>query len=492
MPLSQPSVKMARCSEDPIAMKQQAVISFLAVALPCLAPASASDEGKRWLAGDHHVHSRYSVGWNMEEDLPTPIIGGDAIYPIPMNALMGRYHGLDWMAATDHGGPNHSRINFEQAYPEILLSRRAVPEVIQFYALELNSPGADHSSLIMPHGHGEAERLLDLEGRFDKREAWPPDSSRDDEAVMLEMLRELQRSERKPLVIAHHPSRSAEEPPAYGLYTPGELRDWNDAAPDVAVGMEGAPGHQAEGLNPDGTPGRDQPRGSYSRHPTFGGFDYMTARLGGLWDTLLGEGRRWWITANSDSHVHYTEGGDDFWPGEYSKTYVWAERHPDSIMEAIRAGRIFVTTGDLVSELFVTARAGGREASIGGELTVEPGGSVEVEIRFLDPDGTNHAGRNPSVNRVDLIVGQVLGRAEDRDADLNPTTRVERRAGPGDWTRDGDYAVIRHRLENVDGPLYLRVRGTNTDQLEPEPDPHGEDPWTDLWFYSNPIFIRPG
>ncbi|WP_351228681.1 hypothetical protein [Streptomyces sp. NPDC002133] len=35
------------------------------------------------------------------------------------------------------------------------------------------------------------------------------------------------------------------------------------------------------------------------------GFDQMTARVGGLWDSLLGEGRRWWITATSDSRVHW-------------------------------------------------------------------------------------------------------------------------------------------------------------------------------------------
>lgn len=36
---------------------------------------------------------------------------------------------------------------------------------------------------------------------------------------------------------------------------PAELRAWNDLAPDIAVGMEGSPGHQAvavmaEGLQP--------------------------------------------------------------------------------------------------------------------------------------------------------------------------------------------------------------------------------------------------
>jgi hypothetical protein len=57
-----------------------------------------------------------------------------------------------------------------------------------------------------------------------------------------------------------------------------------------------------------------------------GGFDQMTATLGGLWDSLLGEGRRWWITSTSDSHVNWRDGGSDFWPGEYSKTYVYEPR----------------------------------------------------------------------------------------------------------------------------------------------------------------------
>ena len=46
---------------------------------------------------------------------------------------------------------------------------------------------------------------------------------------------------------------------------------------------------------------------------------------------MLSEGRRWWITANSDSHIHYTEGSIDFWPGEYSKTFVHAEKAHEHI-----------------------------------------------------------------------------------------------------------------------------------------------------------------
>jgi hypothetical protein len=37
---------------------------------------------------------------------------------------------------------------------------------------------------------------------------------------------------------------------------------------------------------------------------------------------------------------------------------------------------------------------------------------------------------------------------------------------------------------------YIRFRGTNTQELEPTPDPDGENPWDDLWFYSNPIFVQ--
>ena len=449
--------------------------------------------GPRWLAGDHHIHSRYSVGWNRDTDPPTPIIGGDAIYPIPMNALMARYHGLSWMVATDHGGPNHSKVSLELTYPELVQSREVVPEVVQFFGMELDTPGADHSSLIVPHTHDEAQRLSDLESRFAKHEPWPPDSTWDDPTRMVEALGVMQALPERPVVIANHPARSATDVGVYGLDTPAEFRDWNDAAPEVAVGMAGAPGHQAGGMNPRGIP-QDSTvwRGAYARYPTLGGFDQLTARLGGFWDSMLGEGRRWWITANSDSHVNWREGGIDFWPGEYSKTYVWANKNHDSILAALRAGRVFVTTGDLISELYVTARVAGEAdaAEIGGVLEVPSGATVEVTVRWLDPVGPNHHGADPSVARVDVIAGEVTGPVADRTTDTNPTTRVMARYGPSDWGRDSAYRTVTYRLENVTGDRYVRVRGTNGTEDEPLPDPRGEDPWSDLWFYSNPIFVH--
>lgn len=456
-------------------------------------PETGAEAGiRRWLAGDHHVHSRYSVGYE-ETDPPQPILGGDAIYPIPMNAVMARRFGLSWMVATDHGGPNHAKISHDHAYPELLLSREAVPELMQFFGMELNTPGADHSSVIIPQGANEAEHLHEIEHQFDKNEMWPRDPARDSETRMIAALDHMDALSPKPVVIAHHPSRSATGIGQYGQTSPAELRNWNDAAPDVAIGMEGSPGHQAAALQTrplgSGEVLERRPRGFYANSPTMGGFDQMTARLGGFWDSMLAEGRRWWITASSDSHVHWSDGGADFWPGEYSKTYVLAQNDPASILAGLRGGAVFVTTGDLVSEMELTATAGSAEAGIGQALAFRPGEDVRIRIRVRDPAGANNNGDNPSVARIDLIRGEITGPEADRASDRNPTTRVEARFDAETWQRDGEYISAEYVLKGVSDKEYIRVRGTNGAEPEPEPDAIGEDPWSDLWFYSNPVFL---
>jgi hypothetical protein len=291
----------------------------------------------------------------------------------------------------------------------------------------------------------------------------------------------------KPVVFAHHPSRDA---PGLGEFVnvePRELRNWNDAAPDVAVGMEGAPGHQAGPLSVNAAP-----RGWYFGYPTMGGFDQMTAHLGGVWDSMLGEGRRWWITANSDSHWNYTDGGVAFWPGQYSKTYVYAKKNHASILESLRRGRIFVTTGDLISELSIDVtdvKDKAVSARVGGTLTLATTGDVSIRIRVRDPEGTNHNGDSPEIARIDLIVGRVTGPNEDRSLDTNESTKVVKRFSASDWQRDGEFLDMTHTV-SVSAPLYVRVRGTNTNELEPIVDPPDENPWQDLWFYSNPVFVE--
>ncbi|MFF0469620.1 phosphoesterase [Micromonospora zamorensis] len=437
-----------------------------------------------WRAGDHHIHSEYSGEFDTTK---SPIVfhkGADAVYPIVTNAIMAKNFGLTWAMCTDHGGPTHSKVNIEQAYPDLLRSRKLVPEVLQFWGMEFDAPSLDHHTLMIPRHDDEAKQLFELESRFAKYDAFPTDPARDTEAKMVEFLKVARGMPHKPLVIAHHASRSAPGLGVYGQDTPREFRNGNNAAPDVYIGFEGAPGHQAGPLN-------GGKRGGYGNHPTYGGFDQMTARVGGLWDSLLGEGRRWWITATSDSHVHWTRGGSDFWPGEYSKTYVHARQDYGDIMDGLRNGRIWVTTGDLIRSLDVTATSQGRTADVGETITVSRRSrtDVEIEITFRPLGGPNANGDRPEVRRVDLIVGQITGPSASLDADTNPTTTVAARFGPRDWRRKGDSYVIRHTLRNVEADTYARVRGTSTDEAEPLADGL-ESPWDDLWFYSNPVFVH--
>ena len=456
---------------------------------------------RQWLAGDSHIHSHWSADWDETKSPPEPKIGVDGRYSTPTNAHRARMHGLSWMVTTDHGGPNHSKLNLERAYTELKASRTEVPEVLQFYGMELNMPAMDHHTLIIPHSEQEASMLYDIESRFDSRDAWPRDPSRSQESHAQRALEHMKQLPLLPLMFANHPSRSATGIGVYGSTSPHEYRNNNNIAPDVYKGMEGAPGHQAGTLARDGSQKKNNSgepagwRGGYTNKgaQTLGGFDQMTAIVGGLWDSMLGEGRRFWIVATSDSHAHYTDpvrSGSDFWPGEYQKTYVHAVRSYNGVLDGLRSGRIFAVAGDLISELNLEAKSGTHTAGPGETLSAERGRPVALTIRFRDPDGKNAHGDTPRVSRVDVIVGHVGDKVQDLTLDKNPTARVLARFTEQQWAASGDMYTITTTLPNVDGNMYVRVRGTNTQDHEPLMDTQGENPWSDLWFYSNPIFIE--
>ena len=143
-----------------------------------------------------------------------------------------------------------------------------------------------------------------------------------------------------------------------------------------------------------------------------------------------------------------------------------------------------------ISKLYVQIEGGHHKADIGGTIYIEADEEVNVSIRFKDPTDTNSWEQNPEVTRVDLIMGEITGPVIDRDADTNPTTNVIARFSSDDWQTDGEYRVINYTILEVNMDSYIRFRGTNSMELEPEKNPLGESPWTELWFYSNPIFIE--
>src|SRR5262245_55110007 len=116
---------MWKLDRRPFAMIAAGAIGLagLEIASPTPQHGFAAQRTQSWLAGDHHVHSEWSVDWNDSTNPPTPIKGADGRYSITLNAQNARRYGLSWMVSTDHGGPNHSKVNRDLAYPEVLAAR---------------------------------------------------------------------------------------------------------------------------------------------------------------------------------------------------------------------------------------------------------------------------------------------------------------------------------------------------------------------------------
>ena len=445
-----------------------------------------------WLAGDHHVHTAYSH---------------DGTYSVFQQAEAAARYGLAWMVVTDHGGADHAKLAVKATHADVLEVRASLPQLLIFQGLEWNVPGSEHGTVFMAPGPHEVGLLRRFETQFDGMVRFGEGCT--DRAVgptALDGLRWLADQVQSGLTgaalfLINHPSRR-------GLVSPTQLRSWNDVCPDIAVGMEGAPGHQAacERREPRGIYDKSPAAGSVSYYPeecyrTFGGFDWMTATVGGVWDALLSEGRRWWITANSDSHAvaighGATADGRDFWPGAYSRTVVGAvEPTYAGVMRGIRQGRMWVAHGDLIWSLDVRVGRRGfadrQGVTLGGRVTVRRGDDVEVRVRIGLPKTPNGSGQKPRLARVDLITGKVHALRRRPAAIEAPETVV---AASFSVAPRAVEVSVHHTLRNVRQPFYLRLRGTDgmlsaPGSIEPRQDEAGADPWSDLWFYANPVFV---
>jgi hypothetical protein len=508
--------------------------SVLAQATPTAAsPAAASSPGRRrngflWLAGDHHIHTQYS---------------NDGKYRVVDQVRQGARHGMDWLVITDHGNATHARIGVEKVNPDIREARDAYEDTLVFQGLEWNIPAAEHGTVFVHPGRNEVAVLKQFETDYDGSVKGASDSTPANEALAVAGLNFLadqvrRRKVKDALMLANHPARR-------GVDSPHEIRAWRDATGTrhrIAVGFEGAPGHQAAGL--PAPLGMARARGIYDNNPgansfpgyppesyrTWGGFDWMTATVGGLWDSLLAEGKPWWITANSDSHQVYADtavrGGPDsdyaaggkhadpvyggkidltqgdYWPGQYSRTHVGADGFSyAAVMDGIRAGRIWVDHGQLVSALDVRVTGGGRWATLGGALRVKKGTKVTLTVDVAPAGGSNWAGFVPELARVDVIQGDVTGPVTDRDTFTAPTAKVVKAY---DVSKTTGVIRLTFELGRVERPVYLRLRGTDgnrsavgamgaaVDPAGPALDVVGDaDPWRDLWFYSNPVWVLP-
>ena len=169
---------------------------------------------------------------------PTPIKGRDALYSTLRNAAMARKFGLRCMVTTDHGGPNHANLSLEQAHRELNLSREFVPDVLQFYGIELNMSGMDHHTLIIPRAGEEAQVLYGTESRLYANEDWtrPLDPRRQSAALCRRRGRTY--SIDRPSCSQSRPSRPEDIRHRRRAEPPG----FRDSATGVYLGMKGRHG----------------------------------------------------------------------------------------------------------------------------------------------------------------------------------------------------------------------------------------------------------
>ncbi len=496
------------------------------------APAAATDDCPDlvYLVGDHHVHSVFSH---------------DAKYRLADLARRAAQFGLDWMVFTEHSNRGHADAGgADQQREQIVRARSENPRLLIFQGLEWYIPAAEHATVFTAPGPDEAAVLRDFERRFDgkllaRTEGAPrhPDTA-GNEALAVAAIRWLARQRRSgrvpdALVLANHPSR-------LGIDSPHELRAWQDADREIMIGMEGAPGAQGAAL--PGVGGAGSVRGEYQNRPsgqswpgyppeayvTYGGFDWMTATVGGLWDALLSEGRLFTITSNSDNHrtvldptrngdfppgatfdglgrlpdpveVDSPQPGSDFWPGQFSRTHVGVTRYGyREVMAGLRAGRVWVDHGQLVDGLDVRLEGGGNRATLGGRLRVRRGQQLTLVVTVTSASRPNLHGDLPRLAHLDVITGRVRP-AGDPDGFTAPDTRVAQSADTAGRTgrfevrfglgraRDSGYVRVRGSDGRRHGP---GLRGRHIDPHGPLPHPPGDgEPWQDTWLYTNPIFI---
>lgn len=285
------------------------------------------------------------------------------------------------------------------------------------------------------------------------------------------------------------------------------LRNFNNAAPMVAVGMETQPGHGASENRGEYSPDRNSIAGvrvDSVGGTTWGGTGVYGAQIGGVWDSLLGEGRNFWFFASSDWHNRGSFGPDDrrttqdFYPGEYQRDFVMvrdtegkagALQSPQEIVDGIRSGNSWTASGQLVDRLTFIACTGARFkgaigeaeleiqalkaamnrttwdhaattncATMGEKLKVSEGEDVVVAVAVRDPVGTNfspYTFNNPSLaqigkaqplnkpelDHVDLIRGLVTGFKQPGAADYAG-------AWPDNWIDNPDMNTVPAAAKN--------------------------------------------
>ena len=150
-----------------------------------------------------------------------------------------------------------------------------------------------------------------------------------------------------PVMFLDHPSRRASSIAAVAK----QLEFLADAGDGVFVGVEGAPGHQ-----------KATPLGAYDGAMTpEDRWDPSIATPGAAWDQQLMAGRA--LTGALATSDFHSESNGDYWPCEFSATWIYArERSAVGVLEALRAGSFVGVHGGIARDVHLSLASEGLPA----------------------------------------------------------------------------------------------------------------------------------
>ncbi len=344
-------------------------------------------------------------------------------------------HGCNYLAFTEHA----HYTEYLEAQPELIEKAYAAhPNILLVNGVEWSTPAgnetrAEQAGLLMPGGVDGMPLLRQFLNRFDTRVAGLKIS----EAAFLEALRFLSEhgsGDVRPTVILTHPHRPQ------AAFTVEQIRRALQIGPAVA------------GLC------------ASSRPPERGELDVWpwVSQIGGVCDQVLAGGQRIVMLAESHLHRHISEGGDEFWPGEFRRNYIYCpERTESGLFRGLRSGASYFVLGGIVEEVEFTASVAGETIMMGESLVVPSGQSVEISVSFIE---------NTPHDAIELIGnpnGQVQVVAKIRGSNM------ARSVGRTIWMTE---------VSMGSDPFYLRARGSACiSQPHPVKD----------WFYTNPLWLIP-
>ncbi|WP_400766823.1 hypothetical protein [Methylosinus sporium] len=507
---------------------------------------------------------------------------GQTIQGITITSLKGSANGANMWRWQSIG---------EVEYP-IIVNRSAQYDKVLVEGLEWVVPGHEHTDVAViagqhPRHGGNADKMAEFEFRFDRGDTdsigpvdlsnnplWPGKDNVNNSGTAghgkaLEGVKWLQAN--YPLQSYAIPTHTERQGPFSATASKGynieHFRDFNNAAPTVAFGIE-SPGHMAEGGLTGGS-------GSYGSGAvgggTYGMVGVYTAKVGGLWDGLLAEGRNFFMFISSDWHQRGAFGARDryttadFIPGEYTKLYVPRTEgfRNQSIIDGMRSGNSYSVNGDVIGPDFeFRASAHGQWKTMGETIVARPGEKIVLEVELTVPATNNspysfdnpllaqigqHQPLNkPSIDHIDLITGKITGVVSPSAPNYavanaagvagasivyNPTAAIAKQIN---WRnmkvkkqRDGSTRLSFETTFTMGSePGYIRARGTNIPVATPNVTDSAGNPlldannaavsctdsscpahlesvngvkkvthdvqaWSNLWFYGNPIFLRP-